>query len=89
MALQQNTRLEFGYGTIRCRFAGKKGFGALFFNEGKPTTIGKIRCDISENSANRLDLNVYPFSMIFNNTESVDAFIDLLKHVREVVDGKS
>jgi hypothetical protein len=87
MIKQGNTKLEFGTGSIRCCFGGEKGRGALLLKQGEPTKIGSYKeaeiCD----KRSYVNPDDFPVVMFFSNTESIDAVIDSLKIVREIVEG--
>ena len=81
-------RLEFGSGTIRCCFGGEKGRGVLMFKEGEPTKIGTYQDERIDGVPPIADFDDYPVTLVFSNTESVDAVIESLNKVREIIEGK-
>jgi hypothetical protein len=88
MIKQSKMTLEFGTGSIRCFFGGWKNRGALLLKQEVPTKIGSAtNCQI-EGNATWTNIEDFPLVMFFSNTESVDAVINSLKVVRDIVEGK-
>ena len=68
--------------------AGQKGRGALLLKQGEPRKIGPYQPQENSDEAKSLKNTDVSVSLFFNNLESIDAFIDALKIVRSIIEGR-